>query len=132
LQVDENFGQGFKAITSIDDSEYVANVFNHTSLIRGHKYTYRVRAANLMGYGELSSEFKYTPRSAPEKPLSGPRNADTTQTKLSIEFDRIIEDGGEDILEYHVYVDDGLDGLFTKYLVTEELKWNSDGVINDL
>lgn len=132
LQVDENFGQGFKAITSIEDSQYVSLVFNHTSLIRGHKYTYRVRAANLMGYGEFSSQFQYTPRSAPMRPLSGPRNSGTTQTKLSIEFDRIMEDGGEEILNYHVYVDDGLDGPFTKYLVSEEFKWNSDGVINDL
>jgi hypothetical protein len=54
------------------------------------------------------------PRSVPEKPSNGVRNVPslTTKTVLAIEFDQIIENGGEDILQYDVYVDDGLDGQF--------------------
>jgi hypothetical protein len=56
-------------------------------MIRGHKYVYRVKAANLMGYGDLSNEFIFVPRSVPEKPTRGPLNGATKRTKLAIEFD---------------------------------------------
>ena len=87
-----------------------------------------------MGYGEYSSEFVYIPRSVPEKPTNGPRNTEsTTQTVLDIEFDRVIEDGGEEISQYNIYVDDGLDGDFGgPYTVKNALTWNSQGTLNSL
>lgn len=76
--MDEGFGNGLVPLTQ---SGYTALEFKHESLILGHTYKYRVRAENLMGFGTLSSEFSYIPRSVPKRPSAPPRNlvAQTTR-----------------------------------------------------
>lgn len=68
-----------------------------------------------MGYGDLSPEFSFIPRSVPGKPLTAPRNVEesTIRTVLYIEYDTVKEDGGAPISDYNIYIDDGLDGSFT-------------------
>lgn len=70
LQVDEGFGMGFVPVIS----QYSYLSYNHSGLLLGHTYTYKIRAENLMGFGELSSKFSFTPRSVPSMPLLAPYN----------------------------------------------------------
>lgn len=69
-----------------------------------------------MGYGALSAEFAFIPRSVPGKPPNAPRNVKTSTDRnvLYIEYDQVKEDGGWPILNYNIYIDDGMDGDFTK------------------
>ena len=39
--------------------------------------------------------------------------ASTTRSVIFIKYDPVIENGGSDILNYNVYVDDGLNGAFS-------------------
>ena len=67
-----------------------------------------------MGFGDLSSVFSYIPRSVPNKPKNAPRNVveSTNRLTLFVEFDTVREDGGAEITDYSIYIDDGLDGAF--------------------
>ena len=106
--------------------------YRHESLILGHIYTYRVRAKNLMGFGDLSEEFSFIPRDVPGKPPNAPRNVpgSTTRAVVYIEYDRLKEDGGAPISDYNIYIDDGLDsenfaGPYTNGL---SLTWDSSSL----
>ena len=105
LEVDEGFHDaagapdGFTALTSNDPTGmnlYSSLTFNHQNLLSGHKYTYRVKAMNLMGYGAYSPSFSFVPRVIPGAPPSPPRNVPTktTMTALYVEFDQVLNDGG--------------------------------------
>jgi len=87
----------------------------HENLITGHEYKYQVKARNFMGFGAYSAEFTFTPRSVPPKPSAAPRNdaLQTIRTQIFIEFDHLLNDGGEPITDYNIYIDDGSDGEFT-------------------
>jgi hypothetical protein len=87
FEVDEGFYEGAAAgggaatvytpLTSNDPTGLVlhtALTFTHTNLIVGHAYHYRVKAANLMGYGAYSASFTFTPRKRPGTPPLAPRN----------------------------------------------------------
>lgn len=67
-----------------------------------------------MGFGDLSDEFSYIPRDVPGRPPNAPRNVKTSTNRLTlyVEFDTVKEDGGSPILDYNLYLDDGLDGSF--------------------
>jgi hypothetical protein len=112
LQVDEGFGSGFSSLT---ETGYTALVFKHTYLILGHTYTYRVRAANLMGFGPYSASFSFVPRSIPQQPSQAPVNivASTTRFVLFVSYNAVINNGGSPILYYNIYIDDGMRGSFT-------------------
>ena len=90
---------------------YTITTFTHENLIVGHTYTYRVKAQNLMGYGTYSPEFQFVPRVVPGAPPLAPRNRPelTTRSTLFIAFDEVLNDGGAEITEYTVYLDDGTD-----------------------
>ena len=91
---------------------YTLLTYTHRNLLSGHLYKYRVKAKNLMGWGAYSSVFSFVPRVVPFKPWFAPRDRLApykTRSILSIEFDAVLETGGEPILEYKVYIDDGLD-----------------------
>jgi hypothetical protein len=122
LQVDEGFGMGFVPVISGLSSLS----FNHSSLLLGHTYTYKIRAQNLMGFGALSSAFSFIPRAVPSKPAHAPYNdlSRTNKDSLFISYNIITDDGGSPILNYNIYIDDGLNGLYTKYQTTL-LTWNS-------
>ena len=129
LQVDEGFGSGFVPLT---DYGYTGLTFRHRNLILGHKYTYRVKAANLMGYGVLSDKFSFIPRNVPSKPPKAPRNLPlmTTRSVIHIEYDTVKEDGGAAITDYHVYIDDGADGEFSGPYANGAVlrQWDSSGL----
>lgn len=84
-----------------------------------------------MGYGTYSSEFVFTPRSVPEKPLNGVTNVATTRSALGIQYTEITEDGGSKILAYNIYVDDGMDGEYQgPYLATaSDFTWSSQDLL---
>ena len=120
LEVDEGFQDAapavdsFVALTSADPEGlnlYTATAFTHQNLIVGHTYTYRVKAKNLMGYGGYSPEFEFVPRVVPGAPPLAPLNRPTLSTRstLFVSFAAVLEDGGADITEYTVYLDDGTD-----------------------
>jgi len=124
LEVDEGFYEGaaagggaatvFTPLTSNDPTglvKHTALTFTHTNLIVGHAYHYRVKAANLMGYGLYSATFTFTPRKRPGTPPLAPRNvpASTTRSTIFIEYDAVLETGGATITQYTVYLDDGTD-----------------------
>ena len=90
---------------------FTSTTFLHENLIMGHTYKYRIRTRNLMGYGSYSSTFSFVPRTLPSKPISAPRDLPllTTQSVLHVEFDAVVDNGGDEISEYLVYIDDGLD-----------------------
>jgi hypothetical protein len=71
LQVDEGFGNGFVPLTQ---DGYTELTFKHEALITGHTYVYRVRSKNIMGFGAVSSQFSFVPRSVPKKPNNAPAN----------------------------------------------------------
>lgn len=109
LQVDENFGAGF-----IDLSEQTTTSYTHLNLIKGHVYSYRVKAENFLGYGAYSTAFTFTPIEVPGKPLRAPRNvvASTYRNTIFIVYDASLNTGGSAITSYKIYVDDGLNGAF--------------------
>ena len=92
--------------------EQATNTYSHQNLILGHAYTYGVKAANFLGYGTYSSSFTFTPRTVPGQPPNALRNiaSSTTRYVIFIEYDPVIENGGSDILNYNIYIDDGLGG----------------------
>lgn len=104
----------------------------HQSLIVGHIYTYRVRASNFMGFGAPSLSFSYTPRSVPGQPPTPPRNvlAQTTRNVLFVQYDFVINDGGSAILNYNIYIDDGMGGNFTGPILNGNSVniWSSQGL----
>jgi hypothetical protein len=121
LEVDEGFYEGvigsptYTALTSNDPTglvKHTAVTFTHRNLIVGHNYRYRVKAANLMGYGPYSAVCgPFIPRKRPGTPPLAPRNLplSTTDSAIFIEFDAVLETGGAAITEYKVYIDDGTD-----------------------
>lgn len=121
LEVDEQFGQGFVTLFEFDadiDGPFASVMaFTHSNLILGHPYQYRVKAENLMGYGVYSSIAQsYIPRQIPGKPPTAPVLVPelSDRTELVIQYAAITENtGGSPILQYSVYVDDGLDGPFS-------------------
>ena len=127
LEVDEGFSDGapgaelFVPLTSVDPEGlnlYAATSFTHGPLIVGHTYTYRVKAQNLMGWGAYSPEFQFVPRVAPAAPPRAPRNRPelTTRSTLFVAFEAVLEDGGAEISQYTVYLDDGTDSdSYTPY-----------------
>ena len=135
LEVDEGFYEApnsvdnFTPLTSIEGAEqHTATSFTHSDLIVGHVYTYRVKAANLMGYGAYSGEYSFVPRMIPGEPKLPPRNVQdsTTRTTVYIEYDPVLENGGAEITSYTVYIDDGLDSdVFTPYASALALTFNS-------
>ena len=74
-----------------------------------------------MGFGTLSSTFTYVPRHFPSKPPTPPQNvpSSTDRDTIYIIFEALVngDDGGSDLISYNIYMDDGMDGEFTK--VTE-------------
>jgi hypothetical protein len=87
LQVDEGFGNGFVPLTF----DYPYLTYKHESLILGHRYAYRIRAQNLMGFGTLSDTYEFIPRSEPKRPLHAPLNRATLTNRnvLYIEYDTV-------------------------------------------
>jgi hypothetical protein len=85
------------------------------NLIQGHAYTYRVKAENFLGYGVYSSSYTFTPRSVPGKPANPPTNValSTTRSVIYIQYDEVTEIGGSPLLNYNIYIDDGLAGSFS-------------------
>jgi hypothetical protein len=67
-----------------------------------------------MGFGTSSSNFSFIPRIEPNKPLTAPKNVNESTNRLTlyVEFDTVREDGGAEISDYNIYIDDGLDGDF--------------------
>jgi hypothetical protein len=138
LEVDEGFYEAansednFHPLTSIEGAEqHTVTMFTHSDLIVGHVYTYRVKAANLMGYGAYSDEYSFVPRMVPGEPKLPPRNvkASTTRTTVHIEYDPVLENGGAEITAYTVYIDDGLDSdVFTPYASALSLTFNSNAL----
>lgn len=136
LEVDEGFYEGvigsptYTALTSNDPTGLVKQTavsFMHTNLIVGHTYRYRVKAANLMGYGPYSAVCgPFIPRKRPGTPPLAPRNrpTSTTDSAIFIDFDAVLETGGAAITEYKVYLDDGtdsdvIDSCYQKYELAE-------------
>lgn len=119
LEVDEGFHdssnlENFVPLTSYDPEglgNYTSTVYQHDNLIPGHVYTYRVKAQNLMGYGNYSTHFSFIPRVPPGQPPLAPRNrpASTTRSILAFEYDAVLDEGGDAITRYSVHIDDGLD-----------------------
>jgi hypothetical protein len=113
-------------------TDYSSNVFLHEALIKGHAYSYKVLASNLMGYGEESAVFTFTPRSVPARPARAPRNLvqQTTRSQIHIEYDAVSENGGSELLRYNIYMDDGMDGDFLGPFENGPTltTWNSDGI----
>jgi hypothetical protein len=120
LEVDEGFQDAsgaadpWVALTSKDPDgldPHSPTSFTHGNLLVGHAYKYRVKAANLMGYGPYSGEYSFVPRVVPAAPPLAPRNRPelTTRATLYLAFDAVLVDGGAPITEYLVYLDDGLD-----------------------
>ncbi len=137
LEVDEGFfeasaGQSnFSPLTSFDPAGvglYKSTTFTHENLIVGHEYVYRVKASNLMGYGAYSAEFVFVPRTVPAKPKLAPRNRPTltTRSRIYIEYDAVLEDGGAAISSYNVYIDDGHDSdIFISYSAGPSLMFDT-------
>lgn len=126
LEVDEGFTNGFVLVTGDSQS---STIFQHESLILGHTYTYRVRASNLMGYGAYSDSFRFIPRSVPAKPPTAPRSVEpsTNRNTIFLAFDKLWDDGGAPILNYNVYMDNGLEGAFIGPIANGPslLTWNT-------
>jgi len=83
-----------------------------------------------MGFGSYSSVYSFIPRSAPTKPLKAPTNviASTTRTTLYVQFEKIWDDGGAQILNYNIYIDDGNNGTSYQGPIANGptlLTWNS-------
>lgn len=110
LEANAGFGDGF--VTLIEQS---SDTYTHSGLIAGYLMTYRVTAANFLGYGTTSAEFTFSAAQVPSKPDNPPRNipTSTTQNVIYLEYDEVTEDGGSSITSYNIYVDDGNDGAFT-------------------
>ena len=68
-----------------------------------------------MGYGIYSSTFTFIPRKVPAKPVTAPRNVTTStyRNTIYISYDAFAETGGSAIINYNIYVDDGINGTFT-------------------
>ena len=132
LEVDEGFGSGF---VRINDIPYTTTSFYHQNLIQGHLYSYRVKAQNLMGFGEYSASFSYIPRDVPAKPPTAPRNLplQTNRNVIFLEFDQLApeDQGGSAIFSYNIYIDDGADGPFVgPYTVLPSLTtWDTQSLI---
>lgn len=113
LEVDEGFGSGFVRIT---ETPHITTQFLHESLIQGHLYSYRIKAKNLMGFGDYSQTFSFIPRDVPAKPPKAPINLplQTTRSVIYLHFDQLApeDQGGSAITSYNFYIDDGADGPF--------------------
>ena len=119
FEVDEGFHESsnldnFVPLTGYDPERRsidTATVYKHENLVPGHVYSYRVKAENLMGYGEYSSVFSFIPRVPPGRPPLAPRNQPsvTTRSVLAFEYDAVLEEGGDAISSYSVHIDDGTD-----------------------
>ena len=84
-----------------------------------------------MGFGSLSQEFSFIPRTVPPKPLKAPTNVaeSTSRNVIYVRYDEVIEDGGSQITKYNVYIDDGLDGDFGNGIDNGmNLLWDSTGL----
>lgn len=102
--------------------------YTHTDLIVGHTYTYRVKARNLMGWGAYSAEYQFVPRRVPLAPTRAPWDLtdQKSRTTIFIAFDAVLDNEGDEISAYTVYIDDGLDSdSFTAHVTDTSLAWDS-------
>jgi hypothetical protein len=76
------------------------------NVIPGHSYKYRVLAINRVGESELSS-FSETIVAAykPDRP-DQPRFVQATSDSMTLEFDKVEENGGTTIAFYKLYISD--------------------------
>ena len=126
---DAGAAANFDPLTSLEGGDpYYLTQLTHSDLIVGHVYTYRVMAANLMGWGAFSPEFQFVPRRVPLAPMRAPWDvtAQKTRETIFIEFDPVLDNQGDEISAYTVYIDGGLDSdTFTGYATDTTLSWNS-------
>lgn len=127
---DPDAAASFDPLTSKEGEDpYFLTQFTHSDLIVGHVYTYRVMAANLMGWGLHSAEFQFVPRRVPLAPSRAPWDVTSQKTRsiIYIQFDAVLDNEGDEISAYTVYIDDGLDqDAFAPYVSDTSLTWNSD------
>lgn len=75
----------FEPLTSpVGGDPYYLTQLTHKDLIVGHVYTYRVMAANLMGWGAFSPEFQFVPRRVPLAPARAPWDVTAQKTRSTI------------------------------------------------
>jgi hypothetical protein len=78
-----------------------------TQVIGGHSYKYHVVAINRVGESEESSfSLTIVAASVPGRPEI-PRFVSSTSTSITLEFDKVQDNGGSPISEYVLYVDEG-------------------------
>ena len=85
------------------------------NLVQDDQVLAQVQATNAIGQGPLSdvSTVVALVQVVPHKPLSPPyRNENTSATLLQVDFDPFVspQDGGADILSYHLQYDDASGG----------------------
>ena len=73
----------------------------------GHSYKYRVIAINRVGLSDISPfSDVIVASSVPARP-DQPRLVSTTSSSITLEFDKVEDNGGSSVSSYNLYIDRG-------------------------
>ena len=120
LYADSGLNDDFRlAYDGSNQPEQVSYVFMRKNLSNVLTYRFYVTAINFNGEG-LKSSIAYMKACTSPIFIERPQIMDLTQTKISIQWKKPLNDGGCLVLGYRIYLDDGANGPFTKkYELTE-------------
>jgi titin len=89
-----------------------------TNIITDSVYQFAVKAVNVIGSSDLSSEIAIRAAQAPDAPAA-PVKQSSTLTSITIQWSAPAYNGGSAVTGYRVYMDDGQGGSLTSQGTTD-------------
>lgn len=91
----------------------LALTYTYNNAIRGSTYRTRYRVRNVNGWSAYSPIGYLLAASVPGTPLA-PKYSSATATQISILITSLIDNGGAPVINYQLWIDDGLQGAFVQ------------------
>jgi hypothetical protein len=97
-------------------------------VVAGHSYKYRVKALNRVGESEYSDFSETIVAAYKSARPDQPRFISASSTSITLEFDKIEDDGGATISHYNLYVSEHLADTFARVSTYDgfSLMWTID------
>lgn len=109
IQIDDGLNGPFRTVLGGDGYTLDTQILVTSDIIKGRQYRLRYRAINVIGSGPWS-DLKYVIASTYPKAPPQPQYVFVDNTRVDLILSETQDDGGSNILAYHLFINEGSDG----------------------